>query len=239
MPRRLPPLLRFWFTLDTPVSRRDYRQHGAGLALLKYAGDALLVALGTGRLWTPQDYLRSVHSLLSATLDGAPIWLAPALTLWTLPFLSVGIGLTMRRTADAGWSPWWSLAFFVPFVNYLLIGALCVVPARLRLVDRAAPAGVHPGRVPGALIGLVAGVLLGIVMTGVGVAVFQRYGIAVFFGTPFAMGAIAAFFFNRRVRATPLETAGLTVSLFVAATASAFSLGMEGGICLLMALPFA
>ena len=108
MPPSPPSLLRFWFTLDAPVSRREYRTHGVTLALVKYAGDALLVALGTGRFWTPQDYLRSVHSLLSTTLDGAPAWVAPALTLWTLPFLSIGISLTMRRAIDAGWSPWWS-----------------------------------------------------------------------------------------------------------------------------------
>lgn len=239
MPQSPPTLLRFWFALDAPVSRRDYRLHGAGLALVKYAGDALLVALGTGRLWTPQDYLRSVHALLSTTLDGAPVWLAPALTLWTLPFLSIGISLTMRRAVDAGWSPWWSLGFFVPFVNYLLIGALCVVPHRPRLIDPQAAAVARPGRVPGALIGLVAGLLLGLVMTGIGIFTIQRYGLAVFFGTPFAMGAIAAFFFNRRARATPAETAGLTMSMFVAATASAFLLGMEGAICLVMALPFA
>lgn len=231
--------MRFWFTFDTPVSRRDYRMHGAGLALVKYAGDALLVAAGTGRLWTPQDYLRSVHSLLSTTLDGAPVWLAPALTLWTLPFLSIGIGLTMRRARDAGWSPWWSLGFFVPFVNYLLIGALCVVPGRPRAIEAPTAHGQRTGRVPGALIGLAAGVLLGLVMTGVGIVTIQRYGLAVFFGTPFAMGAIAAFFFNRRARATPAETAGLTMSMFVAATASAFLLGMEGAVCLVMALPFA
>ncbi|HEX7121748.1 MAG TPA: alpha/beta fold hydrolase, partial [Gemmatimonadaceae bacterium] len=145
----------------------------------------------------------------------------------------------LRRVIHAGWSPWWSLGFFVPAVNYLLIAALCVVPGRPRGIDRPLPRGATGGRAPPALVGLVAGVLLGLVLAGVGVATIERYGLALFFGTPFAMGAIAAFLFNRRVRSTGGETAGLTITMFIAAAGCAFLLGMEGAVCLAMALPFA
>lgn len=239
MLRGLASLVRFWFALDVPVNRRAYLLNGAGLALLKYAGDVLLVWMGTGRLWTPQDYLRSVYTLLTATLADAPAWVAPVLTLWTIPFLSAGVSLTLRRAIHAGWSPWWALGFFVPALNYLLIAALCVVPGRPRGIDRPLPRGATGGRVPPALVGLVAGVLLGLVLAGVGVATIERYGLALFFGTPFAMGAIAAFLFNRRVRSTGGETAGLTVTMFIAAAGCAFLAGMEGAVCLAMALPFA
>ncbi|HEX7122286.1 MAG TPA: hypothetical protein VF178_07965, partial [Gemmatimonadaceae bacterium] len=76
MLRGLASLVRFWFALDMPVDRRAYLLNGAGLALLKYAGDVLLVWIGTERFWTPQDYLRSVYTLLTATLANAPAWVA-------------------------------------------------------------------------------------------------------------------------------------------------------------------
>src|SRR3989442_11978283 len=33
---------------------------------------------------------------------------------WTLPFLWIGVAMTLRRVVDAGRSPWLALAFFVP-----------------------------------------------------------------------------------------------------------------------------
>ena len=120
MAASLPDLFRFWWTFKAPVSPRAYRMHGAALVLVKYAGDAALVMLGTGRLWIPFDYLNSVAGV-SGDFQTAPVWLMPALLLWMLPFLWAGISLTLRRVVDADWSPWWSMCFFVPFLNYALM----------------------------------------------------------------------------------------------------------------------
>lgn len=55
---------------------------------------------------------------------------------WTLPFLWIGVGLSLRRAADAGRSPWLALLFFVPYVKFLLIVWLCLQP-------RAPSTGIH------------------------------------------------------------------------------------------------
>ena len=112
--------LRLWFSGrgGDPVDRRTYLLHGAGLMLCKYAVDAMAVWGLTGHVLTPLDYANPVWSLRERLLRDGPSWLAPALVVWTLPFVWIGVSMTLRRAVDAGRSPWVSLLFFVPFVNY-------------------------------------------------------------------------------------------------------------------------
>jgi len=49
-------LLRLWFGLSEPVSRRAYALSGFGLMGLKYVTEAVLIHYVTGRWLTPLDY---------------------------------------------------------------------------------------------------------------------------------------------------------------------------------------
>jgi hypothetical protein len=235
--KRLAGLARYWWTFSAPVRARDYLRHGAALTILKYTGDVLLVLLATARLWTPFDYLRSIPFLLSTRLDGAPPWLMPAMALWTLPFLWAGITLTLRRALDAGWSPWTTVAFFVPVVNYLTMAALCVLPSAARESAPSERPRPYERRLPSALLAIAAGLLFGLAMVVLAVTTLQQYGLALFFGTPFAIGTLTAFLFNRRYPAGNRESAQITLMTLVLTAGSLFLLGHEGVICLLMALP--
>src|SRR5439155_569639 len=124
-----------------------YLVHGAGLMLFKYGADAAVVWAFTHRLWTPLTYLNPPWVLREQLLRDAPAWLAPALVLWTLPFLWVGVSMTLRRAVDAGRSPWWCLLFFVPCVNYAGMLWLALLPSR---AHRGAPALLA---LPGAILG--------------------------------------------------------------------------------------
>src|SRR6266699_4298697 len=65
------------------------------------------------------------------------------LALWTLPFLWIGFGMSVRRAADAGRSAWWALLFFVPVLNYVLMVTLSLLPtAAVPEWRQAAPAAV-------------------------------------------------------------------------------------------------
>src|SRR2546422_239336 len=94
--------LRLWFGFDVPVDRRTYVLNGAGLMACKYLMDAAVVGAFTGRLFTPLDYLNPVWTMRQQALRGVPTWAVLALALWTLPFLWVGVGMSMRRALDAG-----------------------------------------------------------------------------------------------------------------------------------------
>ena len=189
-------LTRFWFTFDEPVTPRQYLVHGSALMVIKYALDALLVRPVAHRWWMPWDYLSSVLTLTQKTLETAPVWLLPVLGLLTLPFLWVGITLTMRRAIDANVSPWLALLFMVPFVNYILIALLCLAPSRApshNTVRATTPAPIPPN----ALMAMLPGLMLGLVMLAVSVYTLKSYGVALFFFTPFCVGAITAWSLNR------------------------------------------
>jgi hypothetical protein len=66
-----------------------------------------------------------------------------------------------------------------------------------------------------------------------------EYGVALFVGTPFVAGAIGAYIFNRHYDATRRETFQLAALTMAIAGGAMFTLGFEGGVCLLMALPLA
>jgi uncharacterized membrane protein YhaH (DUF805 family) len=141
------------------VDRTAYVAAGLVFAAIKYAGDAALVGALFGRLWTPLDYLRPVDFFSGGALGAA--WtpgLLPLMALWALPFLWVGITLTMRRAMDAGVSPWLAFAFFVPYVNYLCMAAFALLPSQPAVDAPEPPADgcpeTHPGT--GRTVGLTA-----------------------------------------------------------------------------------
>ena len=111
--------------LSQPIARRAYLTTGLLLALLKYEIDAMLVWAVTRRIWTPLDYL---SPLLTHRVDAlkalgeVPDWLYFAMAAWALPFIWLGLTLTVRRLADAGLSPWLAFLFFVPLMFTLIHG---------------------------------------------------------------------------------------------------------------------
>jgi len=137
----------------------------------------------------------------------------PALALWTLPFLWAGATLTMRRSLDAGWSAWLALAFFVPYLNYLLMLALCLAPSARGPSRRMPVPRAYEHRLPSALLAIGAGLAVGLLMLVLAISALQRYGVAPFFGIPFGIGAFTAFLFNRRYPATAPETAEVVMML--------------------------
>jgi uncharacterized membrane protein YhaH (DUF805 family) len=237
MATQLRKLLRFWFRLDAAVNRHSYSLNGFSLAAVKYLGDLTLVWLTTGQFWKPTDYLHTTHSLLATTLPGAPQWLMPALGIWTLPFLWIGATLTWRRALDAGLSPWWTMGFFVPYFNYLLMAALCLIPSSSNIAQSSNVTKLAGKRVPSALRAIGAGIILGIVMAVFGVLYKGQYGFSLFLGAPFAMGALTAFVFNRGYSGTLKETNQVTFLMFGFVAGLLFLFAFEGALCIAMAVP--
>lgn len=235
--RTTSELLRYWFTFEDPVTRRDYLRHGAALMLVKYGVDALLVFSATGNIWTPLDYFRSPPFLIAHRFDASAAFLAPTLVAWTLPFLWVGISMTIRRLLDAGWSAWWSLLFFVPLLNYILIAVLCAAPPAVSLRQpRVAPDAAVP-RLPGALLSIAFGALLGLFMLSLAVFWFESYGLALFMGTPFVIGLITAYVLCRQYPASLLETIEVVFMTIVMTAGAGLVVGIEGAVCFAMAAP--
>jgi hypothetical protein len=191
-------LIPLWFGLRAPVSRRAYAASGFGLMALKYAVEAEAIRQVTGRWLSPLVYLNPLLSARAAVLDGHD-WLVWALALWTLPFLWIGVSMTLRRAEDAGRSPFLALLYFLPVVNYLLMLTLAALPSRPRVEPRRQPEsgpGARDG-LRGALIGMGLRALLALARVCGSVLALGSYGTTLFVATPFVMGATSAFAFNQ------------------------------------------
>ena len=99
--QRLVKLLRFWFTFDAPVTRSEYLRHGMALAIVKYAVDAAMIWAFAHVIWTPWDYLTTGAAFQHSKLAGAPASLLTFLAIWTLPFLWIGLTMSIRRALYA------------------------------------------------------------------------------------------------------------------------------------------
>ena len=235
---RAGAVLRFWFTFERPIGPRSYFTHGFILALVKYAVDAALIGVFLGILWTPLDYLTTGASLASSKLAGAPTILLVILALWTLPFFWVGEALSVRRAIDAGLTPWVALLFFVPLLNYAFMLAMSVWPSsRPQPAEAARPTGTPPRA--DRVAGILAGLAIGLTMMAISVFGMHRYGIALFLGTPFLIGAVSAFLFNRHIVATPRQTTHVVLLSLLASAGALVFASAEGLMCIAMAFPLA
>jgi uncharacterized membrane protein YhaH (DUF805 family) len=231
-------LFRYWFTFAEPVTARQYLTHGAGLMAVKYAIDVALVFAGAGRWWSPVDYMRSISTLQSSTLSGGAFWLMPALAILTLPFLWAGITLTLRRSIDAGKSPWLSVLFLVPFLNYVTIAAMCTLPSKGERAVRGRLQAGPPDQTK-YLIAILPGLTFGLGMLAWSVYALHSYGAALFFATPFGVGALTAFALNSRYLVSATQTRQVVLLTIALLGAALVLLGREGAVCIVMALPLA
>lgn len=230
-------IVTVWADVARPITRRIYVTHGVVLAAVKYLGDVVLVYTGTGAFWTPADYVQTLPSLLvRSEWAGSTSWLEPALVSWMLPFLAIGVALTVRRALDAGRSPWLSILFLVPYANYAVMAALSVQPSRPRHLDRPSRVSRITDSTARAL-SAAAGVGIALLAVAVGVNTLRSYGGWLFVLTPFAMGACTAFLYNCGRQVTSRASTSLVLATVLTTGVALCLVRLEGIICLVMALP--
>lgn len=232
---RVVALLRLWFGFSVPVGRRAYIGSGLVLAGVKLAGDFSFLPWYEDRVWTPAHFLSPIFSTrFPGTFDSSTLL---PLALWALPFVWIGASMSFRRAVDAGLPGRAALLFFVPFVNYLLIAVLCVLPPRPPEPERR---GSHAGGPwhRRALLACGAGAALGLVVFVCAVLLNDTYGFALFLGSPFAVGFVAAAIYGGRWRdrsGPSPHVVAQVAALLAAGTLLLFA--FEGVFCLAMAYP--
>ena len=90
-----PSLGALLFGLKAPVNRRAYLVTGVTLMTLKYAIDASLIYAFADVIWTPWEYLSPAFATREAFAARAD-WLLPVLAVSTLPFLWIGLTMSVR-----------------------------------------------------------------------------------------------------------------------------------------------
>src|SRR5262245_50278189 len=123
--------LRDLFRLSGPIGRRDYLLAGFLLTPLKILIDRSVAEQGYGRRWELRRYAFPGELLTIGSLppDDRAFYLTMAAI--TLPFVVVGLVLTVRRLRDAGLPPYLALLFFSPLpLNLVVLLAFGFLPSR-------------------------------------------------------------------------------------------------------------
>ncbi len=233
---------------DGKVSRGTYALCGiCGLAI-KHNLDRF-IAYNFGYRWSVWNYLDPLeHAAKVSPLSFSEEKFLAILLITALPFIWIGITMTVKRLRDAGQSLWLTLLFFAPVVNLLFFGILIVLPSQqpaLSGVFRSKP-GTRPAspywptsRTGSAAAAVAITTLLGVVVTWGALRFVGNYGLTLFISLPFVMGYLAVAIYNRAQRADWGDAlAVVSLSLLLTGIGIA-AVAVEGIICLLMAAPLA
>jgi len=230
--------LKAWFGLDGVVGRKFYLGSGLFLMTLKYGVDQLFSTANGGGFIGPLTYLNPLLSVRLEALglddDSLAVLFMAA---WALPFIWIGVSMSLRRARDAGWSPWVSILFLLPVVNLLLILALCVAPGGV-----AREVAGEEQSVAGSLflasiqaVGLTAS--LGLLATVGMVFGLGDYSSVLFVATPFVMGVVSSWVLSRHVRVTMGRAIMVSILGLTFCGGALLLLALEGLLCLGMAAP--
>lgn len=89
------------FGLKDPVPQKPYFFWGLILMFLKYLGEILIYFIACKKFLTPINYFTPILMLRYPGYQESSDWFMPIIVLWTLPFIWVGVSMSIRRAADA------------------------------------------------------------------------------------------------------------------------------------------
>lgn len=228
------------------TGRRTYVLAGALLMAAKLLLDrCILWSYGRYDYWSGLGYWRPD---LVGRLGEKPPPYALAMLVTALPFIGIGVALTLRRLRDVAWPRPLALLFFMPAVNLVLFTLLCLLPSR-----REARVAGNEGGVLGwlartlvlrspslsALVAIVATTLLVVPLTWLATVFFRDYGWGVFVAQPFLLGLLAAVIHGAPEPRTWASCAGVALLALAFCGAAILAVALEGILCLLMAAPLA
>src|SRR5690348_15512881 len=113
-----------WLSFEAPIDRAHYFVAGLLLFAVKHNLDRIVAAqyhrpFGIFSYWAPIQHAVTLRSLL----PDERIFLG-SLVFVSIPFVLVGVWLTLRRLRTLGLPGWLVALFFVPLINLLLFAVL-------------------------------------------------------------------------------------------------------------------
>ena len=238
--------LRSLLTWQGTTGRGQYVLVGILGFALKHNLDRFIATFAFNRPWSIFNYWVPPDDLVRwSTLSVADRNFLLTMLGVSLPFIWVGVLLTMKRLRDAQLPGILVAFFFFPFLNLIFFLLLAVLPSRPARTTVREPGSARkfldaiiprdgPGSAAGAVITTV---LFALAATGLGVFVFIEYGWGIFVGLPFVTGLLAALLFGYhrpRRYGECFAVASLAVTFLGLIL---LALAMEGVICLFMAAP--
>ncbi|HEY9784413.1 MAG TPA: SRPBCC family protein [Candidatus Obscuribacterales bacterium] len=241
----------YLFRWEGELDRLPYLITGTVLLGIKYNIDRAIAWFGFNRSWSLTEYFwpgKTIDVLLTSKGEQA---FFGTLIAASLPFIWIGVVLTLRRMRAAKLPLWLVKLFFLPFVNLIMFLVLCLFPSRPE-VD---PFEKHQKEVQeqkekehwlhdaseGKLASAMKAILLPLPIAGLfiyfGVMTLKTYGWGIFLGVPFVQGMTSAMLYARSVKRGLWESILVGISAVSGLGFLLFLFAFEGVICLLMAAP--
>ena len=236
-------MLDLWRPSGT-VDRGIYAWVGVVAFAIKHNLDRLVAALLFHRPWNFFNYWEPLGKARLGTLTSEDRAFLVTMAALALPFIWMGVVLTLKRLRSIGLPSSLIVFFFVPFLNLLFFLVLCVLPRRDsgKKVRESSPSldKLIPGSALGsAALSLTITVPLGLMTALLGIRGLTTYGWGIFIALPFTMGFTASLIYGYRQPRTIWGCIGVA-SLSVALLGAAFlAMAVEGMICIAMAAPIA
>lgn len=234
---------------DGSVGRRAYAAIGACAFLLKHGLDRLVAGAGFGREWGLLAYLDPLATVKNPNaLSRADAGFYLTMLALSLPFLWVGLTLTLRRLRAVALPGWGVVLFFLPFVNLIFFAALLVLPdvqGGPVLAERPGWFKAFFNRVipldpwPAASMAVLLPLPVSIATIWLGVTTFESYGWSLFVAVPFCIGLVSVLLFGYRRPRAFFPCMGVACVATLAIGIGLIGLAREGIICVLMASPLA
>jgi uncharacterized membrane protein YhaH (DUF805 family) len=231
------------------IDRSSYAAAGCTAFVLKYLLDRFVAITVFGRVWYLWNYWQPLGPdvRVNAIQADTRVFVATLLVL-ALPFIWLGVTLTVQRLRDAGKPLWLVVLFFVPVINLLFFLLLCTMQSHSVAVrQEASPWPETRGLdrwIPRSTLGAAAAavaitIVLGSVFTLFGTRVLESYGWGLYVALPFCLGLFSVLVYSYHeprsfgscmaVSLMPIALLGVVLLLVM----------IEGVICILMAAPFA
>ena len=229
------------------LDRTSYCVIGLLGFVLKHNLDRIVATLGFHRPWRLFNYWVPLRNIARITdLQSSEARFLATMVALSLPFIWVGVTLTIKRLRSAGLPTELVAAFFLPFVNLVFFLVLCVLPEHApeqpgrHLAGHSLWARLIPRSGLGsAAFSLLVTVPLGFAMAVFGTNVLRNYGWGLFVALPFMLGFVPAVIYNVHQLRSLGQSVGVACISVLLLGAALLGLAFEGMICLAMALPIA
>jgi uncharacterized membrane protein YhaH (DUF805 family) len=231
------------------VNRSTYFLVGLAAFALKFLLDWAVVTQVFRRQWSLFNYWRpfgavsGIHalSLENRLFAGVMLFLA-------LPFIWLGLAMTVKRLRDAGEPTWLAALFFAPVANLAFFLILSLKPSTKGTpLEEGAPwPGPHflerwipRTRAASALVSIAVTSVMGLAFTLLGTQVVAQYGWGLFVGLPFCLGLFAVLTHSYHEPRSFAECVTIAVLPVAILGAVLLVVAIEGVICLAMGAPLA
>jgi uncharacterized membrane protein YhaH (DUF805 family) len=245
MANRFVQMWRWQGTID----RKSYAIAGCSAFVLKYFLDKVVAGLVFERPWFLWSYWQPLgpDSRLNAIPSDTRTFVATLLVL-ALPFIWVGVTLTVQRLRDAGKPLWLVVFFFVPVINLLFFLLLCAMGSHLAAAQREAAPWPETRAlerwIPRSTLGAAAAsigitILIGFMCTVLGTRVLVSYGWGLYVALPFCLGLFSVLVYSYHEPRTFGSCMAVSLAPIALLGGVLIVVAIEGLLCILMAAPFA